>query len=281
MRSPRPRPAARPSGGPRAGGAGDAVGGPLSVARITGILELLALRSSGESLTNISRELGAPKTSLVGLLKGLQQVGYVVRAGDLYRLGPAADAFAMSLIPGRGFVALAQPLLRELARKTGETALLGVPTPAGDNAIYVDRVESENPVRYTVAVGELRELHCSAVGKCVLAFSGEERIARYLAGRRLVAHTARTITAASELREELKRIRRAGIAYSEDERAVGASAVAAPAFARDFDIIGAFVVGCPTQRFRAHKRTYADAAMFAAKELTRTLSTLRTDRAQA
>lgn len=258
-----------------------AAGGPLSVARVIGILELLALTPVGASLTRISRELAAPKTSLVGLLKGLQQVAYVERDGDLYRLGPAASAFAMSLVPGRSFASLAQPLLRELARKTGETALLGVSTPAGDSAVYVDRVESDNPVRYTVAVGEVRELYCSALGKCLLAFSDEERLARYLASHRLVAHTKRTITVASQLRDELRRIRRTGIAYSEDERAVGASAVAAPVFVRDQEVIAAFVVGGPTQRFRARKRVYAEAAAAAANELTQALRNLRTENGRA
>jgi len=269
----RPASRARPAAAPL-----DAATGPQSVARITGILELLALRPEGDGLTGISRALRAPKTSLVGLLKGLQQLEYVVRKQDRYLLGPAASAFAMSVIPGRNVVHLARPLLRQLARETGETALLGVASPAGDVAVYVDTVESENPVRYTVPIGESRDLYCSAVGKCMLAHFEEQRVARYLKGHRLLPHTARTITGASRLLEELKRIRASGVAFSEDERMVGVSAVAAPAFARAPEPIAVFVVGGPTDRFRSRKHQYAAAASAVATELSRILGLLGTER---
>lgn len=254
------------------------VSGPQSVARVVGILELLALRPAGESLTSISRALHAPKTSLVGLLKGLQQLEYVFRKEDSYTLGPAASAFAMSVIPGRNVVHLARPLLRQLARETGETALFGVPSASRDVAVYVDTVESENPVRYTVPIGEPRDLYCSAVGKCLLAHFRDPDLARYLKGHRLVAHTERTITSASKLQEELRRIRSSGVAFSEDERMVGVSAVAAPVFARDAEPVAAFVVGGPTDRFRSHKHQYADAARAVASELSRILGLLGAER---
>ncbi|MDA8108837.1 MAG: IclR family transcriptional regulator [Betaproteobacteria bacterium] len=249
------------------------------MARVVGILEFLALRPAGESLTSISRALGAPKTSLVGLLKGLQQLEYVLRKEDRYVLGPAASAFAMSVIPGRNVVHLARPLLRQLAHETGETALFGVPSASRDLAVYVDTVESENPVRYTVPIGEPRDLYCSAVGKCLLAHFDDQSLARYLKTHRLVAHTARTITSASKLQEELKRIRGSGVAFSEDERMVGVSAVAAPVFARDSEPIAVFVVGGPTDRFRAHRQEYAEAARAVARELSRVLGLLGAERA--
>jgi DNA-binding IclR family transcriptional regulator len=277
---PRPDPAKGAPPRPRAARSPrDAASGPQSVARVTGILELLALRPAGESLTGLSRALRAPKTSLVGLLKGLLQIEYVVRKEDRYLLGPAASAFAMSVIPGRNVVHLARPLLRQLARETGETALLGVPAAARDLGVYVDTVESENPVRYTVPIGESRELYCSALGKCLLAYFDEPSVARYLKAHRLARHTAKTITSPGRLLEELKRVRSTGVAFSEDERMVGVSAVAAPVFAHEPEPIAAFVVGGPTDRFRARKQAYAEAARGVAKELSRMLGLLGTERA--
>lgn len=245
-----------------------AAAGPLSVARVMGILRLLAHRPAGESLAEMSRELGAPKTSLVGLLKGLQQLEYVVRHDDRYRLGSASTAFATSVLPGLNFFDLARPILAELVRRTGETALLGVPSPEKDFVIYTDKVESDNPVRYTVPIGEQRELYCSAVGKCVLAFLERDRIARYLKGHPLQARTAKTITSASKLHKELERIRETRLAYSEDERVIGASAVAAPVFAPGPRFVAALVVGGPTSRVRMRRREHASAVAEAADALS-------------
>lgn len=252
--------------------------GPQSVARITGILELLALHPAGERLTDIGRALGAPKTSLVGLLKGLQGLDYIARKKDRYFLGPSARAFATSVIPGHSIVHLARPFLRQLAHTTGETALVGVKASSGDVAVYVDTFESDNPVRYTVPVGEPRELYCSAVGKCILAFFDDEQLTRYLGKHRLIAHTARTITSAKRLVEELKRIRSLGIATSEDERMVGVSAVAAPVYTRGTGPLAVFVIGAPTERFRANRRDYARAVVSAAKELSRIVGLIEIER---
>lgn len=232
-------------------------------------LELLAIRPDGATLTEISRELGAPKTSLVGILKGLQQLGYLVRSKHRYLLGVAATEFAGCVIPGRNLLQQARPLLRRLMRETGETALLGMLSSDANVAIYADKVESDNPVRYSVSITEQRELHCSAVGKCFLAFFDDDGIARYLKRHSLLAHTPKTITSRYKLREELARIRSAGVAHSEDERVIGASAVAAPIFGAEKKPIAAFVVGGPTERFRSRRRLYAKATVAAAEVFSR------------
>lgn len=262
----------------RPGAAKYAMSGPQSVARITGILELLAVSRAGEGLTSISHALRAPKTSLVGLLKGLQQLEYIVRKDDRYLLGPAASALAMSVIPGRNVVYLARPLLRQLARETEETALLGVLSSAGDSAIYLDSVESDNPVRYSVPIGAPRDLYCSAVGKCILAYLDEDRLARYLQDHRLLPHTPKTITSVPRLLEELKRIRAAGVALSEGERIPGVSAVAAPVLSGKSELIAALVIGAAADRVRTRKRLYREATIAAAKELSRNLMFLGAER---
>ena len=69
---------------------------------------------------------------------------------------------------GRELAALARPILVGLVEATGETAVLGALAPDADLAIYLDKVESANSIRYAVTVGE-RELYCTAMGKALLA----------------------------------------------------------------------------------------------------------------
>src|SRR5688572_23030280 len=83
--------------------------GPMSVERVVAILELLAQQSQGLTLSEISRAISAPKTSLVGILLALQRLSYVVREDSRYFTGPRAITFALSLIPESDVVQHARP----------------------------------------------------------------------------------------------------------------------------------------------------------------------------
>lgn len=163
---------------------------------------------------------------------------------------------------------MGRPALTRLMRDTGETALLGVLDGEADKAIYVDVVESDNPVRYTVPCGDRRELYCSAVGKCFLAFFDDAAIARYLERHTLIPHTRRTLTRPDELRAELRRVRRSGVAISDEERVEGASAVASAVLSAEGRPLAALVIGAPSARFRAHRARYSALVKAAAAELS-------------
>lgn len=244
-------------------------GGPLSVARVMDILGHLARHKQGQSLAQISAELRAPKTSLFDLLRGLEKSGYVLRTKrGVYALGPATISFAARVLGNRDLVELAHSFLEELVERTGETALLSAFAENGRLAAYLDKVESANAVRYTVPLGERRELYCTASGKALLAWSDPAWIADYLDSEPLEAFTARTIVAREPLLEELEKIRRQGYASTRDEKLVGASAVAAPVFGPDGRLLAALVVAGPSERMRASRRATAETVKDAAARLS-------------
>src|SRR5688572_5089 len=92
--------------------------------------------------------------------------GYVTRdEAAMYRVGPNLFSLATRVIGGMKLPALLRPSLARLVEATGETALVGQLAPDADVVVYVDKAESTNPVRYTVPIGERRELYASAMGK--------------------------------------------------------------------------------------------------------------------
>lgn len=242
---------------------------PQSVERIFSILDHLAVERSGDTLAGLARRAAAPKTSLVGLLAGMLAGGYVAR--DLhgrYTLGPRMLALAIQVNAKTDLAALARPLLAELVERTGETALIGALAPEGNVAMYIDKVESPNPVRYTVGLGERRELYASAMGKLLLAWMEPGARDAYLRSEKLRAFTPNTITSIRELRADMGRIRAEGIARTHSERVLGASALAAPVFGGR----GAFQVGLglagPTDRMRVQRVKCERALREAAARLT-------------
>ena len=227
---------------------------PQSVDRIFSILQFLAGHSAGDSLSAIARAAQAPKSSVVSLLAGMVSAGYLTRddAGR-YQVGPVMVSLAMRIVSGTSLPALVRPVLERLALATGETALAGALAPDGDLATYIEKVESTNPVRYTVPLGEQRELYSSAIGKLLLAYMDAEQQTKYLKRRALIAFTPATITSVRALRVELASIRNAGISETRDERVIGASALAAPVFDADGMLVAGLVIAGPSDRMAANR----------------------------
>lgn len=252
---------------------------PQSVGRIFAVLELLGAQAaqaapdSRVTLSALARECDAPKASLLALLNGMLEEKYLVHDEVRgYRPGPRLHALAVRLVAGFDFLEVARPAMAALVEATGETVLLGVATTAGDRATYIAKVESANPVRYTVPLGEQRELYCSASGKLLLAWRDGKEIDRYLASHRLKAFTPRTITDRSALMAELRKIRAEGLAETREERIAGASALAVPVLRPLGELAAALTLAGPADRIRAHRRDLIPRLRATGQELTRLLA---------
>jgi DNA-binding IclR family transcriptional regulator len=208
------------------------------------LLEALSSRAGGASLTELGVALGAPKTSLLPLLRTLVRRGYAAR------------------------VAAAHPVLQALTRETGETTFVAVLPPGHSDLVYVDKVESPQRIRYSAELGERRPLYCTATGFGLFAFlepAPREHLVRTL---HLTRHTRRTTTSRELLRRRLDAIHAAGVAVTVDEFVIGAGGAAAPVYGRDGRLIAACAVTGPTARIRAGRRRLAEAAKRAAAEIS-------------
>ncbi len=237
--------------------------------RVVDILELLAASPDGLALRDVSARLEAPKSSLLPLLRTLTARGYLAqgRAGE-YRLGASALDLGATTPGRRELVEVAQPVVAGLMRRTGETVFLSTLSSDRTGIVYVDKVESEQVIRYAAGVGDRRPLHATSSGKVILAFlSAEERedIVRSLS---LARHTDRTVTSRPALRAALDEVRRAGVCVTIDELVPGASGIAAPVFDRYGRVAGACAIGGPTERVRPRLATLATEVKAAARTLS-------------
>jgi len=236
-------------------------------------LEALAGVRDGATLSELAQAADAPKTSLVDLLAGLTTLDCLVRdETGRYRLGPRFMSLAMRAVSGRDLVMLTRLVMTELVAATGETVVLGALAPDADVAIYLDRVETDNPIRYAVDVGERRDLYCTAIGKVLLAHFTPERLSIYLEATPRKKLTPATITSARKLQAELSRVHRDGMARTRDEGVMGASGVAAPIVGRDGTVVAALLVAGPTDRMQAQSKRNDRLVMQAAQACTRLVS---------
>jgi IclR family transcriptional regulator, acetate operon repressor len=246
--------------------------GPRAIGRVLEALEILARDRGGQTLSELSQRLASPKSSLFYLLRSLNRLGYLVRGEDgRYRLGPGAFTFAMAALSNRELPELARPFLEDLAAKCGETALIGTLGSDGSAAVYIDRVESHNPVRYTVAVGDQRPLYCSALGKLLLAYMSPEQQDDYLKTAKLKPLARHTITDRAALKKHLVEIKRTGLSVTRDELSEGSAGLAAPVFDRDGRVVAALVVGGPSVRLAPNLARFSKMTKDTARAISRVL----------
>ena len=220
-----------------------------SAVRLVAVFETLAQSEEGVSLAELSTTTGAPKSSLLGILRSMVAAGYIEHGHGLYRLGPKSFRLAADILAVRRFPNLVRPILQDLAAKSGETVFLVLLDLAAQRMTYAEIIDSPNPVRYTVPTGTTRPLYVSAGGQLLLAYQEPGWIDAYIRATRLEALTARTITDPDALRERLAAIRREGFAISLGETVPGAAGVAAPIFNADGSVAAGLLIGAPIDRF--------------------------------
>jgi IclR family acetate operon transcriptional repressor len=198
-------------------------GGVQSVHRALDVLEALAAAGGTASLGDLAAACGLPAPTLHRLAGTLADRGYLRQLPDRrYSLGSrlvplGADAHA--LLGARALSAL-----RALAELTGESANLAVLTQG--RAEYVAQVPGRHTMRTFTEVGNRVALHCTGVGKALLATVPPAEASRLMGAAPLAAQTAGTITDPAALQAEIALIRARGYALDEGEMEIGVRCVA-------------------------------------------------------
>jgi DNA-binding IclR family transcriptional regulator len=222
---------------------------PRSLTRVLGLFGAIARAPDGLTLARLSGDLVSPKSSLLTLLRPLVARGYLTHEGGVYRLGPSIFRLASDILSTRSFPKLIRPFMQQLVDRSQESVYLAVIDTKGRCVTYVEGIESPQPIRYMAPLGSPRALYCSAAGRLLLAYADEEWRDAYLRTVQLKAVTERTLTDRAELRKELEKIRKTGLAISIGEAVPGAAGLAAPVFDTDGKAAAALLIGAPVDRF--------------------------------
>jgi IclR family acetate operon transcriptional repressor len=202
-----------------------------SVERAFALLDLIAAAPDGLSLSELTARAPRSKSTTHRYVATLLGLG-VVRRDEAGRLRPGLKLLelAAALLEDDDLRATASPLLADLARHTGETVHLGVLSER--EVVYIAKIESPHSVRLVSRIGARVPLHCSAMGKALLASLPADELDAALAAPR-ERRTPNTLTGAAELRTEIERVRTSGIAIDDEENEAGVrclgAAIAGPA----------------------------------------------------
>ncbi len=213
-----------------------------SLARGLRILELLAQAEEGAGVTELANRLDIDKSSASRLVQTLATYGFAEQSPETrrYHLGPQVVSLSRSLLNRMPLRDQANPFLRQLVDRTGECAHLAV--LAQGQAFYIDQVESPATLRVTNDIGTLAPLHCTALGKVLLAFDNIPVPAN------LPAFTARTIIDPTALRIHLEQTARQGYAFDDEEHNYGVRCLAVPVFDFRNKLVAAIGISGPAGR---------------------------------
>jgi DNA-binding IclR family transcriptional regulator len=202
-------------------------------------------------ITQLASALSINKTTVHRLLNAMQKFELIERnpESERYRLGLRLHELGSRAVESRTLQSEAQPFLVELSVRSRESVSLAVPAAGG--VVCLDRIDSTHSViTVRTVVGARFPAHCTAAGKAVLAHLPDAEIDAILAMNPLTRFTSSTLTRVSDLKKNLREIRRRGYALDEQELERGLSGVAVPVLSASGQLIAAVGIAGPTLRFR-------------------------------
>ena len=246
-----------------------------ALARAIALLEALAASKHGLTLSQLARQLGCAKSSVQRLVATFECYGYVYHENHTrkYRVGLRLCDLANMALNGIGLREHARPYLMQLAARTGLTVHLAVLEQ--NSAVLIEKIESPRSIRVATWVGKQLGLHCTALGKALIAHFTDEQIDTLISRHGLLRHNENTICSARKFKESLAVIRRRGYAMDDEEEEIGVRCIGAPFLNDKQEIIGALsVVGRTSQIYPENCSTLAEWVIATARTISDHLKAL-------
>jgi len=206
------------------------------------VLEYLAKVDHPQNLSMISKALGMNKSTVYRLLSTLEESYYVSQneTTKQYSLGARVSWLSSRFLEKNEICSVARPYLETLSQKINETIHLGILEHSG--VTYIDKINGREAVIMASRIGGRTAVHCTALGKALLAFQPESKWREYVEQNGLPARTENTITDPDQFYKELAKIRELGISIDNIENEEGIRCVASPIFDASNNVVAAVSV---------------------------------------
>jgi DNA-binding IclR family transcriptional regulator len=216
--------------------------------RALALMELLAVTRNGLTLPEVARRLAIPKSSAHCILLTLLRQGYVTRSPRTRRfvLGFKLFSLANEALDGLRIRELAAPHLRQLMQASGLTVHMAI--LERQEAILVAKIDPPEGAGLSTWIGRRMELHCTGVGKVLLAYLPPPELSDLLRSRTFPRHNDNTIVSARRLLQELSAVRENGYSLDDEEDEIGMRCVGLPLFAPDGSVPAAISVAGTLQQ---------------------------------
>jgi len=240
-----------------------------AVLKVFGILQALSERPE-TGISELSVRLSMPKATVYRFLQTIMMLGYVRQEPDSERYGLTMKVYEL------GTKALQQPEVVDLAKhhmqiladKTGETIHLGALIES--EIIYIHKVDSNHTLGMYSRIGRRAPLHCTAIGKVLMAWEHPDRRALVLKGVDFMPYREKTITTISQYEEELRKVKAQGFAEDQEEFDDHIRCIGIPIFDRLNHPVAGMSISFPIFRYDDARKSEVVAML---KDASRDIST--------
>ncbi|HET9127694.1 MAG TPA: IclR family transcriptional regulator [Propionibacteriaceae bacterium] len=212
------------------------------------LLTVVGGATQGLTLSELARETGYPLSTTHRLIATLMRERFV----DLdpttrrYHVGLMVFALARKVAASRGFEDVALPVLRRLAVETRESTLMSVLDT--DRQLYVAHVQGPLQLNVIGEPGTLGPLHCTSMGKVLIAFAPRAVRERLVESVELTPMAPNTVVDREAFAQDIADVRARGYALSDQEHEEGVRAIGVPVMGVDGTAMAAVSVAAPSVR---------------------------------
>lgn len=213
------------------------------------VLKTLIQRGKPSSLDEITRDVDLPRPTVYRLLLALTEMRFLEKDPETrrYSLGLSFLSLTQQANATSWPSMERRSIMQALVTEIGETCNFVI--RSGDHILWLDRVETQDPVRLHMEPGMRVPLPCTAAGKLYLSYMSENEIKKILERQPFVPYTEKTIVCLPDLLEELKTIRKTRISIDKGEYIHDTAAVAVPVENAEGKLIAALSAHGPSYRF--------------------------------
>lgn len=212
------------------------------------VMEVLAASERPLTVSDLAVLLDVPKGTMHRIVRQLDADGLLVpEPGSRgYVPGPRLINFSMNVIYASMRSSRRHSILKDISIKTGETCNFGM--ISGNSLLYIDRVEAAWPLGLRYEAGSRVPMHCTSMGKLLLAHLPKRRRDHLLSSTTLHRYTENTSTEIEQLEDEFSRIRARGYSLDNQEFLAGVICVAVPVRDAGGNVRAAIAISAPQAR---------------------------------
>ena len=216
------------------------------------VLEVVANAPHALLLSEVTSEVGFDRSTTYRLLNTLVDAGYVVRDRASKRYHPSYRLGTLSrhLLADNERSRASREIMERIAHETGETIHLSALD--GQEEVLIQKVKGTQYLIVDFQIGERFRLHCTSIGKALLAYQDERFIEDFIAAG-LPQVASNTITDPDRLRRELRHIRETGYAIDDHELADHMRCISVPIFEADGRVTTGLSISGPDTRLTLEK----------------------------
>lgn len=218
-----------------------------SLAKAMRVLECFSMEKPELGITEIAVLLGVNKSTVHNIVSTFESMGYLAqnRETGKYYLGLNLLHFSYIINNHIGFRKFFLPYMKEIARQSNETVYLGIPHEK--EVLYIECLLPHAAPGARNILGERAQMHCTGLGKAMLAFQPEAKRLAYTKTP-LTRYTENTITDPDALHADLACTRARGYSIDNMEHEYGIICIGVPVLGNDGTVVAAISISAPSLR---------------------------------